>query len=308
VRITTSNAFDTSVSQLQRRQQAMSDAQRQLTSGKRVERGSDDPAAAARAERAMAALARADSNQRALDASRNAMALSESALGTAGELLQQARELVINAGNGSFTDSDRKTLAESIRGLRNDLLAVANRSDGAGRYLFGGQGSDGPPLLDSALGVVYAGAAGEQQASAGEATPLTVDGQSAWLATADPADPTATLSPFKALDRIIAGLLTPGQTTAQVAQVVSTGLAAIDATAGTLASWRSRAGEALNRIDGIESRLSQTKLNAQSARSDAEDLDLVAALSDVQNQQTGYDAALKMYSMVQRMSLFDYLK
>jgi flagellar hook-associated protein 3 FlgL len=308
MRITSSNAFESSVSQLQRRQQALSEAQEQLTSGKRVQRGSDDPAAAARAERAMAAAARADSNQRSLDVSRNAMQLSESALGTAGELLQQARELVVNAGNGSFTDSDRKTLAETIRGLRGDLLAVANRGDGAGRYLFGGQGSDGPPLVDAPGGVVYAGSPGEQQASAGEATPLTVDGNAAWLGTTDPANPAAKLSVFKALDTVIAGLLTPGQTSAQVAQVVSTGLAAVDATAGTLASWRSRAGEALNRIDGIETRLSQTKLDAQSERSKAEDLDLVSALSDVQNQQTGYDAALKMYSMVQRMSLFDYLK
>lgn len=308
MRITTSNAFETSVSQLQRRQQAMSEAQQQLTSGKRVQRGSDDPAAAARAERAMIAAARADSNQRALDVSRSAMQLSESALGSAGELLQQAREMVVNAGNGSLKDSDRRTLAESIRGLRNDLLALANGTDGAGRYLFGGQGSDGPPLIDSAAGVVYAGSPGEQQASAGESTPLTVDGNAAWLGTTDPADPTARLSVFKALDTVVAGLLTPGQTGAQVAAVVSTGLAAIDATSATLASWRSRAGEALNRIDGIETRLSQGKLAAQTERSNAEDLDLVAAISDVQNQQTGYSAALKMYSMVQRMSLFDYLK
>ena len=307
MRITTSNAFETSVSQLQRRQQAMSEAQQQLTSGKRVQRGSDDPSAAARAERAMAAAARADSNQRALDVSRNAMQLSESALGTAGELLQQAREMVVNAGNGSFMDSDRRTLAESIRGLRNDLLAVANRSDGAGRHVFGGQGSDGPPLIDSATGVVFVGSVGEQQASAGESTPLTVDGYAAWLGTTDPADPNAKLSVFQALDTVINGLLTPGQTGAQVAAVVSRGLASIDATSATLAAWRSRAGEALNRIDGIENRLSQTKLAAQTERSGAEDLDLVAAISSVQNQQTGYDAALKMYSMVQRMSLFDYL-
>jgi len=308
MRITSSNAFETSVTQLQRRQQALSLAQEQLTSGKRVQRGSDDPAAAARSERALAAEARADSNQRALDVSRNAMQLTESALGTAGELLQQARDLIVGAGNGSMTDSDRKILAESIRGLRNDLLAVANRSDGAGRYLFGGQGSDGPPLVDAPGGVVYAGSPGEQQASAGEATPLTVDGNAAWLGTADPADLTAKLSVFTALDTVVSGLLTPGQTSAQVAQIISQGLAAVDATGGTLAAWRARAGDALNRIDGIENRLSQTKLEAQAERSKAEDLDLLSAISDVQNQKTGYDAALKMYSMVQRMSLFDYLK
>jgi flagellar hook-associated protein 3 FlgL len=75
-----------------------------------------------------------------------------------------------------------------------------------------------------------------------------------------------------------------------------------------VARWRARAGEALNRIDGIESRLSQSKLDAQTARSNAEDLDLIEAISSFQNQQTGYDAALKVFSTVQRLSLFDYLK
>ena len=34
---------------------------------------------------------------------------------------------------------------------------------------------------------------------------------------------------------------------------------------------------------------------------------MVHAISDFQNKQTGYDAALKSYSMVQRLSLFQYV-
>ncbi len=34
---------------------------------------------------------------------------------------------------------------------------------------------------------------------------------------------------------------------------------------------------------------------------------MVKALSDFQRRQTGYDAALKSYSLVQRLSLFQYL-
>jgi flagellar hook-associated protein 3 FlgL len=67
------------------------------------------------------------------------------------------------------------------------------------------------------------------------------------------------------------------------------------------------AGDALNRIDGVTSRLDTIKLQAGVERSNAEDLDMVHAISEFQNQQTGYDAALKSYSMVQRMSLFQYL-
>lgn len=308
MRVNSLNAFESAVSQLQKRQQALQQQQEQLTSGKRVHRASDDPAAAARAERALAAITRAEASQRALDASRNAMTLTESALGDAGELLQRARELVLGAGNGSYTDSDRRTIAEALRGLRNDLLAVANRSDGAGRYLFGGQGSDRPPLVDGPGGVAYRGTSGEQQGAAGEPTPLAVDGQAVFLATPDPADPSQPLSVFTALDRTITDLLDPAASGLSVADIVSRGVGDIDATAANVMQFRARAGEALNRVDGIESRLSQHKLDAQRERSNAEDLDLIEAISSFQNQQTGYDAAMKVFSTVQRLSLFDYLK
>jgi len=70
---------------------------------------------------------------------------------------------------------------------------------------------------------------------------------------------------------------------------------------------RAVAGEALLRVDNETGRLDSQKLASETERSDAEDLDMVDAISKFQNQQTGYDAALKSYSMVQRMSLFQYL-
>ncbi|MBE0549540.1 MAG: flagellar hook-associated protein 3, partial [Rubrivivax sp.] len=78
MRIATAHAFDASLASLQKRQQQLSEAQQQLTSGKRVLRPSDDPAAAAVAERALAASSRSDTQMRALDASRFAMQLTES--------------------------------------------------------------------------------------------------------------------------------------------------------------------------------------------------------------------------------------
>jgi flagellar hook-associated protein 3 FlgL len=309
MRIASANAYETSISNLQTRQAALTDLQERLTSGKRVLRPSDDPAAAAAAERALAAQQRSDSQLRALDASRNAMALSETALGNAGELVAQARELLVSAGNGSYSDFERRTIADSIRGLRNDLLAVANRQDGAGRYLFGGQGSNTPPLVDTPGGVTYVGIEGQLQAGAdGNATPLSIDGRSAWLQAEDPANPGTTVSLFDAMDRVIDELGTPGRSSSDIAATVSRGLSEFDIASEQLASWRSRAGETLNRLDGLEMRVQQAKLDAQTERSEAEDLDLLEAISDFQNRQSGYDAALKTYSIVQQMSLFEYLR
>ena len=62
-----------------------------------------------------------------------------------------------------------------------------------------------------------------------------------------------------------------------------------------------------NRADLIDGRLATQKVSAEAQKSQAEDLDMVQALSSFQNQQSGYEAALKAYSMVQRMSLFQYV-
>jgi flagellar hook-associated protein 3 FlgL len=85
MRIATAHAYDLAVGQLQRRQSDMSEAQVQLTSGKRVTRGSDDPSNAARGERASSTVARLDATLRALGASRTSMEIGEGALGAAAD-------------------------------------------------------------------------------------------------------------------------------------------------------------------------------------------------------------------------------
>jgi flagellar hook-associated protein 3 FlgL len=118
---------------------------------------------------------------------------------------------------------------------------------------------------------------------------------------------TASLNVFGAIDRAVAALQTPLQNNGQITQATMSGVRDMDAALGRLQEQRALAGETLNRIDGVENRLSSTKLSAQTDRSSAEDLDMVEAISRFQSQQSGYDAALKSYSMVQRMSLFQYL-
>jgi flagellar hook-associated protein 3 FlgL len=115
------------------------------------------------------------------------------------------------------------------------------------------------------------------------------------------------LSLFDTLDRIALRLQDAQASSAQTTQAVQHGLRDVDALAASLQSQRAQAGASLNRIDAVENRLADIKLAAQTDRSLAEDLDMVQAISDFQNKQTGYDAALKTYSLVQRMSLFQYL-
>jgi flagellar hook-associated protein 3 FlgL len=397
IRVSTANAFSTGVDTLQMRQRELSDAQAQLVSGKRVAKPSDDPTGAARAERALASIARAEANQRALDASRNAMTLSEAALGDGIGLLQQAREALVASGNGSWSAEQRRYAAEQIAGLRDQLLSVANRDNGAGGYLFGGQDARQRPFDNGAGGAVqWVGVSGAQVTASDEPLPLTMDGQVVWLQAAsgngvfetdvaaaagsawidagrvrDPSQVTGQgydivfdvgaagttvsvlradgatvvnnaawqagqeiafdgigvtlqgepadgdrfrvepsqqeLSVFDALDRAVAVLSDPDATASQVTQAVKFGLRDVDAVMSNMNSRRADAGAWLNRIDNVEDRISQVSLQSETERSNAEDLDMVQAVSDFQAKQSSYDAALRTYGMVQRLSLFQYL-
>ncbi len=60
-------------------------------------------------------------------------------------------------------------------------------------------------------------------------------------------------------------------------------------------------------MDSETSRLDTQNVASTTERSNAEDVDMVHAISDFQNKQSGYDAALKSYSMVQRLSMFQYV-
>ena len=411
LRLSTSQAFDSGLERLQQRQRELTDAQVRLTSGKRVSKASDDPAAAARAERAMAAMSRHDASQRALDASRSVLTLTESALGEAGDLMQQVRETLIAAGNGSYSDGERVALADKLKALRGQLMLAANRSDGAGAFLFGGQGSAAPPFIDGPGGVVFRGTSGENQVAIDEALPQSTDGSREWLAVtsgnglfetrtvsatpnqagawidagrisdptaffaatspptvADPANldyrvtfagapgavtfsvekdgvptaltnvafvsgqaieidgmsfavtgaPTAadqfelrlssrSQSVFATLDRTMAELRTPLRSRSAISQGVQRALVEVDGSMGALQGLRSRVGETLNRADLIEGRIAEQKVTAQAERSQAEDLDMVEAISLFQNRQSGYQAALQAYASVQKLSLFQYL-
>ena len=396
MRISTANAYDAGIDALTRRQSDLSDLQAQMTSGKRVSKASDDPAAAARAERALASISRTETSQRAVDASKVVMTQTESSLGTAGDLLQSARELMVSAGNATYKDTDRVSIAAQLKSIRDQLFTVANQSDGAGTYLFGGQGATQKPFVDAPGGVQYAATGGQTRTEAGTNLPLTSDGQASWLsartgngvfvasavpgvanATIDSgivSDPSAltgadyslnftvaggvttyavlknglptavtaapyvsgqsiavdgmtvavsgapasgdqfhiapstpTLSVFATLDKAITGLQSPGRTGSQIAQANADNLRDVDSVMGNLQTARAAAGAVLNRIDNESSRLDTQKLASTTERSNAEDVDMVHAISDFQNKQSGYDAALKSYAMVQRLSLFQYV-
>ena len=413
-RVSTANMYEGAIRNLGARQSNLVNLQESLTSGKRVVRASDDPVAAAQAERAITRIERLKSEQRVLESQRNSMSLGEAALGDAVELVQQLRETVVSAGRGGQKDSDRATYATQLQSLREQLHEVINRKDTNGQSLLGALGSALQPFVGPLFGSpdnLFQGLPG-QSSSSGTAIADTLDGHSALMfdpvrdgvyganvtrqtgstlastpaqtfnraimdgasytldintVFVDPIDNSTTIdytltktdkngiittstassaptlpgqpiaidimegadkvmsfglkgkpmvgdqvamspSPglMSSIDSVIKGLQ---QATDDVStsQTVTQALAHMDAGLERIKSMRGYAGELLNRVDRITDDQSTRSIQLEADRSRAEDLDMLKGLSDFQNGSTAYDAALKSYAQVQRLSLFNYI-
>ncbi len=295
-RIGTATQYDSAVRNISARQTSLASLQENLTSGKRVLRASDDPVGAAQAERALTRIARIQTEQRALDVQRSAVAQAESSLGDAVGLVQEMRELVVSAGNGTHNAADRQTIAHQLQSLREQLLVVSNRKDSNGAPLLASLGSELAPFDGTANS--FSGLPG-QAAASDVSLPSALDGHAAYRIS-----PTQNI--FDAIDETIA-VLDGTVTTTDVPTAISTALGKFDQGMERLQSVRGHAGELLNRADRITGDQDKRAIDLEADRSRAEDLDLIQGISDFQGQQVGYQAALQSYAMVQKLSLFNYL-
>jgi flagellar hook-associated protein 3 FlgL len=157
MRISTAQMYQSSATTIISKQAELARIQNQLSTGKRSASLADDPAAAAGAAVLRSDLAANGQFEQNRQIAQQRLSFAENTLGTVGDNLQSARELLVSAGNGTFSDADRKTIADQLRDGLVSLVGFANSSDGQGGYLFGGYREDAPPFVDTAAAVSYVG-------------------------------------------------------------------------------------------------------------------------------------------------------
>lgn len=302
MRISTSFAQQIAIDGLQDRQAQLLRAQDQLSSGKRINTPSDDPVAAAEAERLRSREARIDAERRTASHARHLLSNAENALGDATDVLQAARDVLVASANGSLNASDRAKFATELRAHREQLLAVANRGDGADGYVFGGQSVSVVPF--DATGTTYAPVGGAQVVGAQQPNPVSLDGRENFAAIPNG---TGTENVFVRLDAAIAALEDTTLSQAAVAQATGGVIESIDRGIERLGQTRTLVGERLRAIDLHEQALESGSIEAQTRLSELVDLDFARGVAALVQHQTSYDAALKSYAQIARMTLFDYV-
>jgi flagellar hook-associated protein 3 FlgL len=276
---------------LRRVQERLANAQSQVSSGKRIEKPSDDPLGAERAMRLNDQLASTGAYRTAVDESRSWLDATDSALDSLNQIVQHVRELTLQAANGSTSDAGRQSIKQQIDQLTEEAKSTLN-SAYDGRYIFSGTKTDTPPY-SAATGDAYQGDASPvvRQIGPGVSVQVNVTG-----------------------DDVLSGLLPALRTLSShlasndTAALGTSDLQAIDAGFDNLTAKRGVIGAITNRVDAAGSRLDDTSDITAAFLSKTEDAELPQALTDLSAQQTALQAALRGGATLIQQSLMDFLR
>jgi len=163
MRISTRQTFLNSISNMQNSQTKLADLQNQVSTGKKLNKPSDDPVAAAQVVKLNRELAQTEKFQENINVTQRRLELEETVLDNLNNATTRIRELTVQAGNGTLSDADRKTIANEIRGLVEYSAGLMNTQDAQGEYLFSGsRGFDKPYVKDGSGNYAYAGDNGQR--------------------------------------------------------------------------------------------------------------------------------------------------
>lgn len=306
MRVGTFQSFQSQMSRMGSLQSTLAQLEAQIASGKRILDPSDDPLGSSR----VADLQRSiDNNQqfiRNMDAITTQLSFADSAVDAMSNQMVRAKELAVQAANGTLTDADRKVISTELGQIIDQMLSLSNSRDAAGNYLFSGASVGTAPFARDATGAIVwegSGDAPKVPISADVAVSTGANGLSMLSIDTSGGRQTilASLTEFKALlddPSVDAATFTAG-----MEKALSDTTAGID----RLADQRATFGSRMAQVDTETDRLKALETTMTTAKSNLESLDVAAAIVQLKSAMTLLDASQQSFAQIKKLSLFSYL-
>ncbi len=317
MRLSTAQIYDQQMRGISNSQASWLKVGEQLSSGKRVVNPSDDPVAAAQAVVLGQAQAQTSQYSTARGFATTNISQEETNLQQVTSVVQQAQTLVVAAANGTLSDDDRASYAQQLTAVRDQLLNLANTTDGNGRYMFAGYNTDTAPFTQDANGdVTYVGGTTPitQKVDASRTMTTNHTGDQVFMSltsnpTVEPDGSASESNIFTTLNTAINSLNTPLQDADDTTKDAAS--AALDKTnrglknsLNNVLKVRSELGTQLSELDNLDAKGDDTKVNQTTQMSNLVDVDYTSAISSYTMQQTALQASYKVFSDMSGMSLF----
>jgi flagellar hook-associated protein 3 FlgL len=269
----------------------------QLSSGRRVNVDSDDPAAAA--AEVHIAYQMDSTNQYSQNVSNLASELqtADSSLNSATTALQQAISLGVEGANNTLSQQNRMAIAQQIQGITQQVLGVANLSYN-GHYVFAGTANSAPPYQsDGNGGVTYQGNDGTNEVEVQNGQSIQVNQPGSQLFSAPGADV------FAALEDLTNALQSTTSTTEDIGNAVTSLRTAYD----QLTTARCFYGNTIDQLTSVQQALGTTKIQLSAQQNSTIGVDMDSAATDLSATETARNATVQAAAMLNGLSLMDYI-
>jgi len=300
MRIGTLQMFRQGVNSILDQQTQLARTQNQLSTGKRIVNPSDDPIGSAQLIGLSESLRVTEQYQRNGQMARFRLEQEDAVLGSVVDNLQRARELAVQGLNDTNSVEERTAIALEVRQILGEVLALANRKDGNGQYLFSGFQVRTEPFTDTGAGTFsYAGDTGQRQLQIASGRQIA-DGDAGQAVFIDIPDTSAgTEDIFTTLYTLAADL--------EADAPAGNSLDQIDNAMEHLLQFRATVGARLNAVDSQRDINDTLLLQLEQTRSTVEDLDYAEAASRFSQASVTLQAAQQAFVRIQNLNLFNFL-
>jgi len=301
MRISTAQLYQQRVTAMQNQQVTLAKTELQMSSGKRLVTPADDPSASQRNLQLLDYQTQNQQHIENIDTAQGRLELEEGALASGVDALQRVRELAVSAQNATLSPVDLQAIEVEARSLLDGLVAIANTQNVNGEFLFAGYQVNTKPFVDNGSGtVLYNGDQGQQHLQISAARKLAVADNGADV--------------FLGVDKAAGGVGSVFDIVSEFADSLAAGtpsadtITDVDAAMDKLLAIRADVGSRLNTVGNQRDINQSFGLVLDRERSDLVDLDYTEAVSRYNRELLAFQASQQVFSRVQDLSLFNFIR
>ncbi|TSI07329.1 flagellar hook-associated protein FlgL [Lysinibacillus sp. BW-2-10] len=285
----------------------MDKLQKQIETGKKINRPSDDPVVAMKGMGYRTNLNKVEQFQRNIGELSTWLEITDDTLDKVGSALHRANELAVQASNDTMNDADREKIKSEYDQLREHIQMLANTKNGD-KYIFSGT-KTATPLYDKATGYpadpVLSAFKGDVKMEVFDGLQINAN--------------TTAVDMFKDIDKMFADLdqkfkdienppVPAPDPPIKLSDEFRTAIASIDAQLNSLLEIRADIGARQNRVDLMNDRLSSQEIISTKQMSENEDVDYEKAITNLITQESIHNAALSVGSRIIQPTLVDFIR
>lgn len=274
----------------------MSKLDNMLSTGRRINKPSDDPTGIVDTLRLSSRLKETTQYQENVADAKGWLESTDSTLNSLNSVLNRIYELTVKSSNGPLAHEDRATIAEEVKQLKEEVVTITNTTYGD-RYLFGGKNTTEAPYQAGNWITPLDNSKINYEIGVGITVPVNVTAEEVFQANIPGADL------MQNLDTLISHIEADN-----TSALGTTDLENLMSNIDTVLSARAQIGARVNRLEMSAERLGELEINLTSLKSDVEGIDPAKVILDMKNQENVYQAALAVGARVIQPTLVDFMR